>query len=52
MNGNPIKRTTLILGALAFVAVASAQAQDTKPFIGAWKGTLSVAGVELEIGLP
>ena len=45
------KRICLVLGALAFVAVASAQAQDTKPFIGAWKGTLSVMGVELEIGL-
>ena len=51
MNRNLIKRTTLIIGALAFVAVVSAQAQDTKPFIGAWKGTLSVAGVELEIAL-
>lgn len=51
MNRNLIKRTTLILGALAFIAVVSAQAQDTKPFIGAWKGTLSVQGVVLEIGL-
>ena len=51
MNRNLIKRTTLILGALAFIGVASAQAQDTKPFIGAWKGTLSVAGMDLEIGL-
>jgi hypothetical protein len=51
MNRNLIKRTTLVLGAFAFIAVASAQTQDTKPFIGAWKGTLSVAGAELEIGL-
>ena len=34
-----------------FVAVAAVQAQDSKPFIGAWKGTLSVAGMDLEIGL-
>lgn len=51
MNRNLIKRTSFIIGALAFVAVVSAQAQDTKPFIGAWKGTLSVAGVDLEIAL-
>jgi hypothetical protein len=51
MKKNLIKRICLVLGALAFIAIASAQAQDTKPFIGAWKGTLSVAGVELEIGL-
>jgi hypothetical protein len=51
MEKNLVKRICLVLGALAFIAVVSAQAQDTKPFIGAWKGTLSVAGAELEIGL-
>jgi hypothetical protein len=51
MKKKSITRICLILGALGFVAVASAQAQDTKPFIGAWKGMLSVAGVELEIAL-
>lgn len=51
MKENRIKRIALVLGALAFVAVAFAQAQDTKPFIGAWKGTLSVAGMDLEIGI-
>ena len=51
MKNNLIKRICLVLGALAFVAVAFTQAQDTKPFIGAWKGTLSVQGVELEIAL-
>jgi hypothetical protein len=51
MNKTLTKRIYLVLGALAFVAVVSAQAQDTKPFIGAWKGTLSVMGVELEIAL-
>ncbi len=45
------KRIFLVLAAIAFVAVAFAQAQDTKPFIGAWKGTLSVAGMDLEIGI-
>jgi hypothetical protein len=51
MKNNLIKRICLVLGALAFVAVAFTQAQDTKPLIGAWKGTLSVAGMDLEIGL-
>lgn len=51
MKKNMIKRICFVLGALAFITVASAQAQDSKPFIGAWKGTLSVMGVELEIAL-
>lgn len=51
MNNSTVKRTILILGAVAFVAVVSARAQDSKPFVGAWKGSLSVAGMELEIGL-
>jgi hypothetical protein len=51
MNTQSIKRAVLALGILAFVAVAAVQAQDAKPFLGAWKGTLSVAGMELEIGL-
>ena len=51
MKKDTIKRICLVLGALAFIAVVSAQAQDTKPFIGAWKGTLSISGTELEIGL-
>ena len=51
MKKKLIKRICIVLGALAFVAVVSAQAQDTKSFLGAWKGTLSVSGVELEIGL-
>jgi hypothetical protein len=42
-----------VLGLLAVVAVAAtaAQSTDPKPFLGAWKGTLSIAGTELEIGL-
>jgi hypothetical protein len=51
MNENLIKRIALALGAIAFIAVASAQAQDTKPLIGSWKGSLSIAGIELEIAV-
>lgn len=51
MKKDFVKWICFVLGALAFIAVASAQAQDTKPFIGAWKGTLSIAGMDLEIGL-
>lgn len=29
--------------------VSAAQAQDPTPFLGSWKGSLSVAGTELEI---
>ena len=46
-----MKRIAIALAILAFAATGVAQAQDAKPFIGAWKGTLSVAGMELEIGL-
>ena len=35
----------------ALAAAGAVQAQDAKPFVGAWKGTLSIAGVELEIGI-
>jgi len=45
------KRIAIALAVLAFAAMGVAQAQDTKPFLGAWKGTLSVAGMDLEIGL-
>ena len=51
MNTQNYKRVALTLGVLAFVAVGAVQAQDAKPFLGAWKGTLSIAGMELEIGL-
>jgi hypothetical protein len=46
-----LKRIAVALGLLAFVAVAAVQAQDAKPFLGDWKGTLSVAGMDLEIAL-
>jgi len=53
MNRNHVKTIAVVLGLLAVAAVAAAagQSTDPKPFIGAWKGTLSVAGMELEIGL-
>jgi hypothetical protein len=51
MNTQSFKRAVLALGTLAFVAAAALQAQDAKPFLGAWKGTLSIAGTDLEIGL-
>jgi len=53
MKRSHLKTIAVALGLLAVVAVAAAAAQSTdpKPFIGAWKGTLSVAGMELEIGI-
>jgi len=49
MKTDLLKKAALVLGALALVAVGYAGAQDAKPFVGAWKGTLSVAGTQLEI---
>ena len=46
-----LKKTALALAALSLVAAGAAVAQDANPFLGAWKGTLSIAGVELEIGI-
>jgi len=53
MNRNHVKTIAVVLGLLAVVAVAAtaAQSTDPKPFLGAWKGTLSIAGMDLEIGL-
>lgn len=51
MKRNNLKTVAAVLGVLAFAAVAAAQTPDTKPFIGAWKGTLSIAGMDLEMGL-
>src|SRR5512137_508662 len=51
MNRSQLKSIAVVLGVLAFSAVAAAQAPDTKPYIGAWKGTLSIGGMNLEIGL-
>jgi uncharacterized protein len=53
MKRSHLKTIAVALGILTVVAVSAvaAQSTDPKPFIGAWKGTLSVAGMELEIGL-
>jgi len=53
MSRNRLKTIAVVLGliTLVAVAVAAAQSTDPKPFIGAWKGTLSIAGMDLEIGL-
>jgi len=40
-----------IIGAIVFVAAGVARAQDAKPFIGSWKGSLTVMGTELEIAI-
>ena len=49
MNKNTMKM--IVVGVLALAAVALAKPADPKPFLGNWKGTLSIAGAELEIGL-
>ena len=51
MNTRHLKRFAIAFAVIAFAAAGVAQAQDAKPFIGAWKGTISVAGAVLEIGL-
>jgi uncharacterized protein len=51
MNTRHLKRIAIALAIIAFVAAGVARAQDAKPFLGAWKGTISVAGAQLEIGL-
>jgi hypothetical protein len=51
MNTHSFKKIVLVLGILALAGFAAAQSADPKPFLGAWKGTLSIAGMDLEIGL-
>jgi hypothetical protein len=51
MTKNSLKMTAVVLGLLTLAGLAAAQSADPKPFLGAWKGTLSIAGMELEIGL-
>jgi len=46
-----IKQIAVVVALLAFVGIAAAQSTDPKPFLGAWKGTLKIAGQELQIGL-
>jgi hypothetical protein len=51
MNTPVLKKTIIALGILALAGFAAAQSADPKPFLGAWKGTLSIVGMDLEIGL-
>jgi hypothetical protein len=51
MNKIHLRRTLVVIGILALASLAVAQSSDAKPFLGAWKGSLSIAGQELEIGL-
>jgi hypothetical protein len=51
MTKNSTKPLVVVLGILALASLAVAQSTDPKPFLGAWKGTLSIAGQELQIGL-
>ena len=51
MNTRHLKRFAIAFAVIAFAAAGAAQAQEAKPFLGDWKGTISVMGVDLEIGL-
>ena len=51
MNSLNLKRIVVVLAVAALVGSAAVQAQDAKPFLGDWKGTLSVAGMDLEVGI-
>ena len=46
-----LKMIALAVAVVALAGLAAAQSTDPKPFLGAWKGTLSIAGMDLEIGL-
>ncbi len=48
---NLIKSVSIIVAVVALAGVVAAQSADPKPFLGNWKGTLSIAGQELQIGL-
>lgn len=48
---NLTKQIAIVVGILALVGAVAAQSADPKPFLGNWKGTLSIAGQELQIGL-
>jgi hypothetical protein len=45
------KRVAVVFAILAIAGLAAAQSADPKPFLGDWKGTISIMGVDLEIGL-
>ena len=46
-----LKMTALVVALVALAGFAAAQSADPKPFLGDWKGTISIMGAELEIGL-
>lgn len=46
-----LKMIAIVVAVVALAGLAAAQSADPKPFLGAWKGTLSIAGMDLEIGL-
>src|SRR5512135_2541927 len=48
---NLIKSISIIVAVVALTGAVAAQSADPKPFLGNWKGTLSIAGQELQIGL-
>jgi hypothetical protein len=45
------KRIVIAFAIFGLAAAGAVQAQDANPFLGAWKGKISIAGQELEIGL-
>ena len=46
-----LKMTALVVALVGLAGFAAAQSADPKPFLGDWKGTISIMGAELEIGL-
>lgn len=46
-----LKMTAFVVALVVLAGVAAAQSADPKPFLGDWKGTISIMGAELEIGL-
>jgi hypothetical protein len=46
-----LKTIAIVIALVALAGLAAAQSTDPKPFLGDWKGTISVMGVDLEIGL-
>ena len=51
MTNRHLMTIAAVLGIIVLAGLAAAQAADPKPFIGSWKGTIAIAGAELEIGL-
>jgi hypothetical protein len=46
-----LKMIAIVIAVVALAGLAAAQSTDPKPFLGDWKGTISVMGTDLEIGL-